>query len=522
MAMRNRMYFCLSASLWLTLVSFSAAHAQTPNVSATPQVARSVRGNGTNGQLPKWISTDTLGDSIINESNGNVGIGTTTPGSKLTVAGRIEAFTSGFISAVLGQSPAGSGVRGNSDTGLGVLGSSTTGNGTQGLSDSGNGVFGFSLTGNGVRGDTSNASTAGVLGFNNASGGQGVVGRAFNGIGVRGISSTSFGVFGSSDSFTAVEARSSSGFGVFGSSDTNTGIHGQSNTGVGIFASSNSNTGIHGQSNTGTGVFGHTNQGTAVFGHSPGGTGLFGLSENSLGAGVSGFNSTDGIGMTGQTATGLGVFGASNTGIGVLAQSSEGPAVMSITGAGSAGEFIGDVSVSGTLTKGGGSFKIDHPLDPSNKTLSHSFVESPDMMNVYNGNIITDESGEATVELPEYFEALNRDYRYQLTVIGQFAQAIIAEEVRNNRFRITTTIPNVKVSWQVTGIRRDAWAERHRIPVEKEKPERERGFFLHPELFGQGEDRGVDWARRPELMKRVRTMKQKLAVSSDSQGTIQP
>ena len=469
-----------------------------------------MRGIGTSGQLPKWTSADTIGDSIVNESNGNIGIGTTTPGSKLTVAGRIEAFTTGFIPAVLGQSSAGSGVRGNSDTGFGVFGSSTTSNGMQGLSESGNGVFGFSLTGNGVRGDTSNASTAGVLGFNNASGGQGVVGQAFNGIGVRGISSTSFGVFGSSDSFTAVEARSSTGFGMFGSSNTNTGIHGQSNTGFGIFGSSNSNTAIHGQSNTGTGVFGFTNHGTAVFGHSPNGTGMLGLSDNSLGAGVSGFNSTNGIGVTGQTATGLGVFGASNTGIGVLAQSSEGPAFMSITGGGSAGEFIGDVSVSGTLTKGGGSFKIDHPLDPANKTLSHSFVESPDMMNVYNGNITTDERGEAIVALPDYFEALNRDYRYQLTVIGQFAQAIIAEEVRDNRFRITTDIPNVKVSWQVTGIRRDAWAERHRIPVEQEKPERERGFYLHPELFGQGEDRGVEWSRRPEVMNRVRTIRQKL------------
>ena len=95
-------------------------------------------------------------------------------------------------------------------------------------------------------------------------------------------------------------------------------------------------------------------------------------------------------------------------------------------GTGSAGEFIGDVSVSGTLTKGGGSFKIDHPLDPANKYLSHSFVESPDMMNIYNGNVTTDANGEATVALPAYFAALNRAFRYQLTVIGQFAQAIVA------------------------------------------------------------------------------------------------
>ncbi|MEM7390782.1 MAG: hypothetical protein AAF492_00420, partial [Verrucomicrobiota bacterium] len=54
-----------------------------------------------------------------------------------------------------------------------------------------------------------------------------------------------------------------------------------------------------------------------------------------------------------------------------------------------------DFHVSGTLSKSLGSFKIDHPLDPANKFLSHSFVESPDMMNVYNGNVRLDDDGEA-------------------------------------------------------------------------------------------------------------------------------
>jgi hypothetical protein len=237
---------------------------------------------------------------------------------------------------------------------------------------------------------------------------------------------------------------------------------------------------------------------------------------------VSGFNGADGIGVTGQTATGVGVFGASNTGIALLAQGGAGTALLSISGGGPAAEFLGDVAVSGTLTKSGGSFKIDHPLDPANKTLSHSFVESPDMMNIYNGNVVTDESGEAIVVLPDYFETLNRDYRYQLTVIGQFAQAIVAEEVKNNRFRITTNIPGVKVSWQVTGIRRDAWAERHRIPVEEEKSEGERGFYLHPTLFGENEDRSIEWARRPELMNRMKTMKQTQPLEINRQGAIQP
>ncbi|MCP4711507.1 MAG: hypothetical protein GY869_23050, partial [Planctomycetes bacterium] len=113
--------------------------------------------------------------------------------------------------------------------------------------------------------------------------------------------------------------------------------------------------------------------------------------------------------------------------------------------------ITGDLEIDGELSKGSGTFKIDHPLDPENKYLSHSFVESPDMMNVYNGNIETDSDGYATVELPEYFDALNRDFRYQLTVIGQFAQAIIAEKITENHFVIQTDKPNVEVSWQITG-----------------------------------------------------------------------
>jgi hypothetical protein len=143
---------------------------------------------------------------------------------------------------------------------------------------------------------------------------------------------------------------------------------------------------------------------------------------------------------------------------------------------------VGNLNVTGNLSKSSGNFKIDHPLDPANKFLYHSFVESPDMMNIYNGNIVTDKHGVATVELPDYFEALNQDFRYQLTVIGQFAQAIVVKEISKNHFTIKTNKPSVKVSWQVTGVRHDAYAEAHRIVVEEDKG-KERGTYLHPELF---------------------------------------
>ncbi len=124
------------------------------------------------------------------------------------------------------------------------------------------------------------------------------------------------------------------------------------------------------------------------------------------------------------------------------------------------------------------------------------------MMNIYNGNVVTDASGEAVVNLPDWFEILNRDFRYQLTAIGQPAQAWISSEIANRAFAIKTDKPNVKISWQVTGIRQDAWANAHRTPVELEKPDREKGFYLHPELYGAAPEQGVAWARNPELMKR--------------------
>ncbi len=134
----------------------------------------------------------------------------------------------------------------------------------------------------------------------------------------------------------------------------------------------------------------------------------------------------------------------------------------------------GNLTVSGTITKGGGSFRIDHPLDPENKYLYHFFVESSEMKNVYDGIVVCDQRGEAVVELPEWFEALNEDFRYQLTCVGGYAPVYIKEEIRDNRFVIAGGKPGLKVSWQVTGIRKDKWALEHRMPIEQEKPRSQR------------------------------------------------
>lgn len=142
-------------------------------------------------------------------------------------------------------------------------------------------------------------------------------------------------------------------------------------------------------------------------------------------------------------------------------------------------------------SKGGGRFKIDHPLDPANKFLSHSFVESPDMKNIHDGVVTLDGSGEATVELPDWFEALNRDVRYQLTPIGEYAPLFVRSKVKSGRFSIAGGAAGQEVSWQVTGIRKDAWAEAHRIPGEEAKKGDVKGRYLHPEEHGQKATKGI-------------------------------
>jgi hypothetical protein len=159
-----------------------------------------------------------------------------------------------------------------------------------------------------------------------------------------------------------------------------------------------------------------------------------------------------------------------------------------------AGKFIGDVDITGMISKGGGTFKIDHPLDPEGKYLCHSFVESPDMKNVYDGVVVLDGTGDAWVELPDWFETLNRDYRYQLTAIGGAAPNLhIGDKIAGGRFRIAGGEPGMEVSWQVTGIRHDRFAEANRIQVEVEKRPDEVGRYVHPELYGRSPDEAIGY-----------------------------
>lgn len=225
--------------------------------------------------------------------------------------------------------------------------------------------------------------------------------------------------------------------------------------------------------------------------------GVKGVSYSNIGIGVQGVavnetGSNKGVQGSSLSDEGIGVYGVagSTTGVnyGVFGKSN--------SPNGFAGYFEGNATVTGNLSKGGGSFKIDHPLDPENKYLSHSFVESPDMMNIYNGIVKLDGSGMAEVTMPDYFDALNRDFRYQLTCIGGFAPVYVAGKVSGNRFKIAGGTPGMEVSWQLTGVRKDAYAEKHRIKVEEMKPVADRGSYLHPDAFGKPKN---ITSHRPEI-----------------------
>ena len=151
-----------------------------------------------------------------------------------------------------------------------------------------------------------------------------------------------------------------------------------------------------------------------------------------------------------------------------------------------------DFTVFGSLSKGSGTFVIDHPLDPKNKLLFHSFVESPDVKNFYDGIATLDANGEAIITLPNYFMALNEEFRYQLKPIGKPQPDLyIKNEITSNRFTIAGGEPRARVSWQVTGIRHDPYILANPIIPEVRKSTTtgaSPGEFLHADVYSSFPD----------------------------------
>lgn len=497
--------------------------------------------------LPCTASTGAGGCalSITNTSPGNAICGHATAGAgnnygvygtagSLTGAGVAGSAVTGVLgtsSAANGTGIAGSasgttdawGVSGETATGQAVIGRAGTGLPGGGFAG-GTGVLGFSNVagGFGMWAESADAGGIGLLATNTSSVGAGVGLRSYSssntGVGAHGLnvapSGNTLGVWG--------ETYSTSGIGVYGSGTATSGNsngvwgHSLSPSGTGVIganvAGSGLAAGVHGFSSSttgGAGVVGSnfmpSGQTYGVYGetYSTSGFGVYGTNSGSLGVGVYGYSplSTGVVGVSDGTG-GIGVYGGADAASGTT-YAIYGSAVSST---GYAGYFNGrvnvngDLDVAGNLSKGGGTFKIDHPLDPENKYLYHSFVESPDMKNIYDGLATTDAQGYATVTMPEWFDALNRDFRYQLTVIDSansddFVQAKVVRELSGNQFTVRTSRPHVTVSWQVTGIRQDAFANAHRVQVEVDKSQDERGRYLYPTEHGQPIDRGIEFPR---------------------------
>ncbi len=255
-------------------------------------------------------------------------------------------------------------------------------------------------------------------------------------------------------------------------------------------------------SGSGAGLTGVATLGGNAFAGSQSVTGTVGIVASSSGATAVSSQATD------LTAANTGISGLADglNGTGVVGEAENGSlafGVMGISSSGLAGDFSGNVDVTGTLSAASKNFKIDDPLDPTNKFLYHASVESSQMMTIYEGAARLDSMGEAMVRLPDWFQALNGGFHYELTCVGGYAPVYIAQKIRNNQFKIAGGRSGLEVDWQVTGVRHDPYAEAHPLKIEVEKPVRERGYYLHPALYGQPSQRSIEWADHPALMKRL-------------------
>lgn len=372
--------------------------------------------------------------------------------------------TTGFGGGIAANclSPTGFGIfaenEANTGGGYGIVGESAgpTGTGIQGEAratggSANTGVSGIARggAGQGVYGEaanTQNYTNYGVYGIARGAAGKGVYGESF------GTSATAYGVLG-------VSLGSSQSIGVAGSGNK-----------YGVYGAATSGYGIYGYGGAGSDGGGHflsiADVGRAVFAevtHASGVTiAVEGVADSSAGRGVQG--DSDAV-----SGTPYGVFGDTD-------------------GFGFAVYASGNTGSSGTK-----SFRIDHPHDPFNKFLLHYCSEGPEPMNQYSGTATTGADGYAWVQLPDYFEEINRDFRYQLTVVDDsdsedFVQAKVSKRIRGNRFQIRTSHPNTEVCWEVKAVRNDAYVRHYPPQSVMDKPEGERGFFEHPEIHGFGKD----------------------------------
>lgn len=273
------------------------------------------------------------------------------------------------------------------------------------------------------------------------------------------------------------------------------------NTGSGraIHASSGADTALWAQSSTGYGIDARSDLGAALIATSNGHDGVQGVSSAAAKSGVYGVNSdANGYGVVGHNSNsgangnlGYGSTGVFGEGLTAVQANGDSYGVLAIsTGAsGFGGWFSTRVHITGGLdVSGTKNFKIDHPFDPSGSYLVHAAVESSEVLNQYSGTVVLDEAGRATVEFDLWFGEINTDFRYQLTAIGAAAPNLhVAREVTDNRFEIAGGSPGLRVSWQITARRNDAYMQQYPFQVEEPKTGIENGTYLCPECHDQPE-----------------------------------
>ncbi len=287
---------------------------------------------------------------------------------------------------------------------------------------------------------------------------------------------SSFGVIGLADG--------AYGSGVYGASQstsgTNHGVYGSaaSTNGYGGYFYNSSGSG----SNRGVAVAGFSGSGSSAWVH-PGGEYLKAAGEFAGPTGILAAATTDSTG-------GDAVHGLANSGDGTWAIRG------TKSGGGNyAGYFSGNVGVSGNFSAGGfKSFRIDDPRDPENKYLYHYAMESPSVQNNYNGTVVLDAHGGAVVQLPDYFSLINTgEFSYQLTTIGAaMPNLYVAEEIRDNTFKIAGGVAGKKVSWMVIAQRNDAWMRDHPATDVVDKPADEQGSYVYPAGFGRSANSSLE------------------------------